>query len=69
MRKTRATARGATSAGLGNAFLAARTETYAVAAPPRQDLHIANRFGLPLATAAAIAELAFPRTDHWAART
>lgn len=68
MRKTRATSRGATSAGLGNAFLAARTETYAVAAPPRQDLHLANRFGLPRATAALIAELAWPSLDHWSAR-
>lgn len=68
MRKTRATSRGATSAGLGNAFLAARNETYAVATPPRQDLIIAQRFGLPASTAAVIAELAFPRVDHWSAR-
>ncbi len=40
-------------------------QRYASALAPRQDLHLANRFGLPPATAALIAELAFSVPEHW----
>jgi hypothetical protein len=64
--KTRATTREATTAGLENAFLAARTETYAAPSASLQDLYL-SRFGLPPATAAAVRELAFPSVDSWRA--
>lgn len=56
--------RGAT-AGLSNAFLAVRDERFTAPRPLRQDVHLAHRFGLPLSTAAVIAELAFPQIDSW----
>jgi hypothetical protein len=56
------------NAGLSNAAVAASVERFTAVRPFRQDLHLANRFGLPRATAAVIAELAFPRLDHWNAR-
>lgn len=59
--------RGAT-AGLSNAAVAACGERFTAPRPFRQDLFVARRFGIPPATAAVIAELAFPRTDHWSAR-
>lgn len=54
--------------GLLNAAVAASVERFTAVRPFRQDLHIANRFGLPSAIAAAIAELPYPRLDHWSVR-
>lgn len=67
MRKTRATSRVATSAGLGNAFLAARTEVSAPATPDFQAAALARRFGLSPAVAAATAALAYGVPDTWRA--
>ena len=55
--ETRAS-RGAT-AGLRNAFLAARTETYATEPHPLQAKKLGRRFGLTPAVAAAVASLAY----------
>lgn len=60
--------RGGATAGLSNAFRAVRDERYALEAAPRQDLYVARRFGLTAATAAVVAELAFPTVDQWRAR-
>ena len=59
--------RGAT-AGLSNAFRAVREERYAPDHAPLQARILTQRFGLPPATAAALAELAFPQVDTWRAR-
>jgi hypothetical protein len=59
--------RGAT-AGLSNAAVAACEERSTALRPLRQDLFLARRFGLPPATAAVIAELAFPARDDWRVR-
>lgn len=64
--ETRAS-RGAT-AGLSNAFLEVREERFTSSEAPRQALHLANRFGLAPATAALLAELAYPVHDTWRAR-
>ena len=58
--------RGAT-AGLSNAFLAVREERYAPDHAPLQARILSHRYGLPPATAAALAELAFPTLDTWRA--
>lgn len=59
--------RGAT-AGLSNAAVAAGSERSTASRPFRQDLFLAQRFGIPPATAAVIAELAFPVRDDWRVR-
>ncbi|MBP28109.1 MAG: hypothetical protein CMH16_02125 [Methylobacterium sp.] len=59
--------RGAT-AGLSNAFRQVSDERSTASRPFRQDLFVARRFGLPPATAALIAELAYGRADSWRAR-
>lgn len=59
--------RGAT-AGLSNAFRQVSVERYAPTPAFRQDLYVARRFGLPPATAAAIADLAYTQVEHWSAR-
>ena len=59
--------RGAT-AGLSNAAVAACEERSTASRPFRQDVFLARRFGLPPATAAAIAELAYAQVDSWRAR-
>lgn len=59
--------RGAT-AGLSNAFRQVSVERYAPAPAFRQDLYVARRFGIPPATAAAIAEIAFGHVEHWSRR-
>ncbi len=50
-----------------NVVLAVDTPGCASAPAFRQDLFLASRFGLPQATAAAIAELAYVRIDWWRA--
>lgn len=57
------------TAGLSNAAVAASVERSTASRPFRKDLFLARRFGIPPATASVIAELAFPRLDHWSART
>ena len=54
--------------GLSNAAVAASVERFTSVQPLRQDLFMGRRFGLPPATAAALAELAFPAVDSWRAR-
>lgn len=54
--------------GLSIAFLAVRDERCTSAEAPRQALHLANRYGLAPATAALLAELAYPVQDTWRAR-
>lgn len=58
--------RGAT-AGLSNAAVAACNERYAPDYAPLQARILSHRFGLPPATAAALAELAYPAVDSWRA--
>lgn len=53
--------------GLSNAFLAVREERYAPDHAPLQARTLTRRFGLPPATAAALAELAYPAVDSWRA--
>jgi hypothetical protein len=60
--------RGAT-AGLRNAFLAARTETYAPAPASLQARTLSHRYGLTPAVAAAVAEHLFAVPEHWSCRT
>lgn len=48
-----------------NVVLAIDTQGFTAAPAFRQDLFLANRFGLTAATAAVIAELAFGHADHW----
>lgn len=61
--ETRAS-RGAT-AGLRNAFLAARTETYAPAPASLQARYLARRYGLAPGVAAATAALAYAIPETW----
>jgi nitric oxide reductase activation protein len=58
--------RGAT-AGLSNAFRQVSVERYAPDHAPLQARILSHRFGLPPATAAMLAELAFPALDSWRA--
>ena len=60
--------RGATAGLSTKTAVAAGTERSTASRPFRQDLFVSRRFGIPPATAAVIAELAFPRLDHWSAR-
>ncbi len=64
--ETRST-RGAT-AGLGKAFLAARTETYALPPASLQAQHLTTRYGLSPAVAATVAALAYGQADNWRIR-
>lgn len=57
--------RGAT-AGL-NAFRQVSVERYAPDHARLQARILSHRFGLPLATAAALTELAYPAVDSWRA--
>ena len=48
--------------------VARQTDASEIAPAPFTVHRIARRFGLPLATAAALAELAYPAVDSWRAR-
>lgn len=56
--------RGGATAGLSNAVLAASKPRYAAEPTPQQVFFLTNRYGLSHATAALIAELAFPERDE-----
>lgn len=62
-------ARCAGTGGLSkNVALQADIYGYALPTAPKQDLHIARRFGLPPSIAAVIADLAWPTVDNWRGR-
>lgn len=65
--ETRAS-RGAT-AGLENAFLAVRNETYALPPASLQARSVERRLRLSPAVAAAVAGLAYAIPEHWSCRT
>ena len=51
----------------GSLNVASQADTHGITPVPafRQDLFLASRYGLPAATAAVVAELAFSVTDRW----
>lgn len=54
--------------GLSNAFRQVSEERFTSTAPALQARALSHRFGLPPATAAVLAELAFPQIDSWRVR-